>query len=292
MCAVSSTHQPGVTKNQIGLAIHHFTKQRVETLAEISGSLYLVSTAIFAIMAIVIGIRLQLLFRRTGQQAERMLGLGIMFTAGLGYGIMMAGLVGRSFAGGEAAPEYFYWITLTGWVFHNLGVMFMLRFIRLVFRPDAAWATWLIRGMVVVMWVFWSGYVADGGVETGTPNASYWAMLSVIGTYPIWSGCEAYRYYGLMRRRVAIGLGGPIVANRFLLWSLASASATASIWVINVPYILGLPFVVGVVSLASSIAMLITGIFGLITVALYWLTFFPPRWYQAYVAALNSADVV
>ena len=45
-------------------------------MTEFAGSLYIVSTAAFAVTAGVVGIRLLLLSRKTGQLSERLLGLG------------------------------------------------------------------------------------------------------------------------------------------------------------------------------------------------------------------------
>lgn len=248
-------------------------------MAEIAGSLYILSTAVFGIMAIAIGIRLELLHRRTGKLAERLLGLGIMCTAGLGYMVMMVGLIGRGMAGGEDAPPAFWWITFVGWIFHNIGVVCMLSFTRLVFRPEELWAKVLVGAMTAVLWVSWIAYVADGSMAAGVPGTAYWVMMSVIGTYPSWSGIEAFRYYRIMRRRVVLGLAQPVVVNRFLLWGLASMCAAASIWVINIPSLLGVLSSGGTVNPLMSICMMVTGLFGLATVCLYWLTFFPPTWY-------------
>lgn len=257
-------------------------------MQQLAGSFYLASTALFAVMAIAIGVRLELLYRRTGKLAERMLGHGLLGTAGLGYGLMMVGLIGRGFVGGPEAPAeagsaafaLLWWVTLAGWVFHNLGVMCMLRFVRLVFRPRDAWAAWLERVMAILLWTSWGFHAAAGGVTTGQPTPAYWVMMTVVGTYPLWSGGEALRYYGLMRRRAAIGLADPVVANRFLLWSLASLCAVAAIWCVNVPALLGVEARTPTVDPVVSTCMLLTALFGLGAVLLYWLTFFPPAWYR------------
>jgi hypothetical protein len=39
-----------------------------------------------------------------------------------------------------------------------------------------------------------------------------------------------------MRRRVAIGLAEPLVANRFFLWGTSSLFSCAAIWTASVPY--------------------------------------------------------
>ncbi len=50
----------------------------------IVASLYLISTALFSVFAVVIGVRLIALSHRTKRLPERSLGLGFIGTAGLG----------------------------------------------------------------------------------------------------------------------------------------------------------------------------------------------------------------
>ncbi|MCP5056291.1 MAG: hypothetical protein GY937_06135 [bacterium] len=84
-----------------------------------------------------------------------------------------------------------------------------------------------------------------------------------------------------MRKRVALGLAEPLVANRFLLWAIASLCTVASVWTVNAPVFLGYePGSAGEIS-ARSISMLVTSAFGIATICAYWLTFFPPAWYRA-----------
>ena len=71
-------------------------------MVTLAGSLYLVSTAAFSLLAIVIGLRLLALSRRTQRKPERSLGLALMLTAGLGYGTLMFAMIGRQAAGGVA----------------------------------------------------------------------------------------------------------------------------------------------------------------------------------------------
>lgn len=59
----------------------------------LAGSLYLVSTAVFSLFSIVVGIRLIALSRRTQRLPERSLGLGLIGAAGLGYGLLMFAMV-------------------------------------------------------------------------------------------------------------------------------------------------------------------------------------------------------
>lgn len=249
-------------------------------MAALAGSLYLLSTAAFSLLAIVVGRRLVRLSQQTGRAPERSLGLGIALTAGFGYGLLMFALVVRQTMGAET-PSVFAWVTAAGWIFHNTGVMFVLDFVRRVFRPEESWARTLWYTMGFVLWAGWFADALSGGLTAPQPGGFYWVAFSVIGTYPIWTGMESLRYWQLMRKRVALGLAEPLVANRFLLWAIASICTVASIWVVNAPVFLGYePGSTGEI-LARSISMLVTSAFGIATICAYWLTFFPPGWYRA-----------
>jgi hypothetical protein len=249
-------------------------------MVTLAGSLYLVSTAVFSVLAIVIGLRLIALSRRTQRGPERSLGLGFIGTAGLGYGLLMFAMLGKRAAGWNDAPAYYTWLIALGWIFHNLGVTFMLDFVHRVFRPEDGWARILKYTLNLVLWGGWLADAFTGGLTSNRPGLYYWIAFSVIGTYPLWTAVEAFRYWKLMRKRVALGLADPLVANRFLLWTIASTSTVASIWLVEVPTFLGYERMSAAAEKITSITMLCTSAFGIATICTYWLTFFPPAWYQ------------
>jgi len=247
----------------------------------IVASLYLISTALFSVFAVVIGVRLIALSHRTKRLPERSLGLGFIGTAGLGYGLLMFGMVARRAAGGDDAPEFYTSIVALGWIFHNLGVMFMLDFVHRVFRPGVRWARLLKYALSGVLWGGWLADAFTGGLTASSRSLYYWIAFSVIGTYPLWTAAEAIRYWKLMRKRVALNLANPLVANRFLLWTIASMSTVASIWLVEVPTFLGFERMSAAAEHVTQITMLWTSGFGIATIGTYWLTFFPPTWYRA-----------
>ena len=76
-----------------------------------------------------------------------------------------------------------------------------------------------------------------------------------------------------------------LLANRFLLWGLASVTTAAAIWVVNLPGLLGVNLAEAQGTPLVSTCLLVTGAIGTATLALYWLTFFPPVWYRRRFAA-------
>jgi hypothetical protein len=250
-------------------------------MKELASSLYLVSTAAFSLTAGVVGIRLLLLSVKTGQMAERLLGLGVLLTASLGYGLMMISAIGRTtLADPSAVPAVFATVTTAGWILHNIGVMCVIGFVVHVFRQGAVWARLLALAMSITLWAGWAVYVSQGGMVDGAPRGSYWIVLAVVGTYPFWMAAESLSYYTRMRKRVALGLCDELVANRFLLWGLASLTTAGSIWIVNIPGLTGATIGEPSGSGLAEICLLLTGGLGIATVGIYWLTFFPPVWYR------------
>jgi len=251
-------------------------------MAALAGSLYLISTAAFCLFCLAIGVRLQLLARRTGASPERLLGLGLGLTGGVGYGILIAVSLARQAVGDAPAPALVFW-GLVGKGIHDLGVVAMLAFIVTVFRPGVSWARGLAGAMIAVLAVGYLGNALTGGFASMRLGFWYWVGFAVIGTYPMWAAAEAFRYHGLMRKRRAIGLADPILVNRFLLWGVASLFSVAAIWTISLPAILGLPLAEQ--QRVAPASMSLTGLWGIGAISAYWLTFFPPAWYRARVLA-------
>jgi hypothetical protein len=251
-------------------------------MAALAGSLYLVSTIAFCAICLVIGVRLVRLSRRGGGRVDLLLGLGIGLTGGLGYGLLIGVAIARQAAGDEERA-LFTAASGLGRALHDLGVACVLAFVVQVFRPGVAWARALAGAMVAVMTVGLVGYVLSDGFAHGRPGGFwYWLEFSVIGTYPLWASAESLAYWVRMRRRRALGLADPLVTNRFLVWGVAFLLTFAAIWIISLPAVAGLS--IEDQRRVSPIFMVLTAIVGSGSVTAQWLTFFPPRWYRAWVA--------
>jgi hypothetical protein len=94
---------------------------------------------------------------------------------------------------------------------------------------------------------------------------------------------ESYRYYGLLRRRRALGLADALVTNRFLLWGSASLGTALATWIASIPYLFaGRP---EMQAAWGPPIQVVTATVGVITVTLYGFTFFAPAWYRRWVTA-------
>lgn len=103
--------------------------------------------------------------------------------------------------------------------------LFLLLFVRTVFRPTSSYA---LAFALFVSSVSTTGltvgiYLGD---LTGFAADRIWLWLELGGTLTVYLWCfaEATSYYASMRKRVKHGLADPIVTNRVLLWCGYGAS--------------------------------------------------------------------
>ena len=73
-------------------------------------------------------------------------------------------------AQGEEPSAIFISCAFFGWISHNLGVVQLMRFVKVVFRPQAVWANVLTITAGVVLWSSWAIYALQGGLPMGTPR--------------------------------------------------------------------------------------------------------------------------
>jgi len=164
------------------------------------------------------------------------------------------------------------------WIY-ALGAIGYLLFIRIVFRPDAAWSAALVFVGVVFLLVGVTGASLSGHFSISL--ASPWFLMEWIGyTIPsFWMCAEGFRAHALAGRRARIGLCPAIVANRYLLFAAFAllqmlASFTELLWA----YAFG-----GAAAIEALVFQLLTGA-EIASVALLWLAIFPPSRYRDWVA--------
>lgn len=229
----------------------------------------------FFVVALVVGVRLVALARRTRQLPELLIGVGVLGIGPVGFGGILAatlaepgspglarvlgGAAAIAVASGVAAKYVFNW-----------------RIYRAESRLAAMACGAGIAGVALA--------VALEGVATGfSPRAwrgAGWHVLRSafqIGCL-LWGASEALVYWGKMRRRVRLGLADPLLANRFLLWGIGAGAA-------------------GVGSAIGVVAQLVTGrppldqawvtmsssLHGLVSASALWLAFVPPQAYRRWV---------
>jgi hypothetical protein len=240
------------------------------------------AVGLLIVASIFVGLRLVALHRRTGGAPELMLGLMLLLSVGVGYAVSIT-------TSRMAATELTRPLHMISSLAVNAGFSLLFLFAARVFRPEAAWAKALAGAGVLILianavWRCWT-------VQAGTPRAGNSAAQSVIQMVPImaayvWTACESLRYYGLMRRRVRLGIGDAAVCDRFLLCGGMAICATSGILLNTVAVVMG-------VDVYNDAAVLIaSSTTGLGQAALLVLAFAPPRSYLAWVETRARAMAV
>ena len=243
----------------------------------------LVATLIFVLTSAVVSVRLVLVGRRRRRTPGLYLGLGMLGTGGLGYGVRIAVAVAHGTASADLMTFSERALRGLGQILHDAGVTMTIVFVLSVFRPQERWAKLLAGVMLLSLWGGCLGWELENGFRSSARgNAFWWMHYATIWTYPLWTTTESYRYYGLMRRRVALGLAEPLVTNRFLVWGTASIGTLLAVWISSISFFIPRdPATLAAWSPGIQIGVATVGV---ATVSLYYLTFFPPRWYRAWVA--------
>jgi hypothetical protein len=249
-----------------------------------------VATLAFVLGSAVVSLRLLALAYRTREAPELLLGSALLCTAVLGYGILIAELVVRG--GLEVAPQDVPPLAVVlagvGRFLHNVGVSLFLLFVVQVFRRHTPWAWALAGALALLLWGGFAVGAAQGGLRVDRVGSAAWfCEYAVIWSYQLWSMMESYRYWGLLRRRAALGLADPLVMNRFLLWGTGSLFSTLAIWTASVPF----AFMGDLQRIAeiTPVVRIVTGALGLVCVSCLLFAFLPPAWYRRHVSAGASA---
>ena len=253
-------------------------------------SFHLIATFLFVLGSAVVGIRLVLLSRRTREQPELFLGCAILGAAVLGYGVLIAGMIVR---GGNTDPEAVSTLAMVlsavGKTLHDLGVTFFFLFILRVFRQGETWAYALTALAMVLLWGGMGWGMATGSLRIeAVGSVAWWCEYAVIWTYPLWLGAESLRYWRMMKRRVALGFGEPMVTNRFALWGVGSVFSALAIWTASIPFLL-----LDRPELSASLMPVIhvaTAVAGVASVSCSYLAFLPPAWFVRRVSGAAAAD--
>lgn len=237
-----------------------------------------VSFALLVVSAWVIGVRLLLLARRTQGLPETCLGWIMVCLMGIGYPLAVVAQA-ESVLG--VVPSKVAQNLSNAFI--NVAFALTYVFTWRVFRPRSAasmvfvllaCATLITHWLVIVRIVY--------GLESmafAMDATRYWALLSLVtGCVGFtWSGVESIRYRLLLQRRIALGLGDPVIANRFLLWGCMGV-VTGTSALVNVYFLLANVDVV-----TSPLAQSITSLTGVVQSALLYLTFLPPASYTRWL---------
>jgi hypothetical protein len=232
----------------------------------------------FFVVALVVGVRLVLLWTRTRQLPELLIGLGVLGIGPVGFGLAVAALNLRA-----SQPAAYSVVMAVASAAIATGVIAKLIFNWRVYHPESAAVRALVVAGATVMLGCYLADLASGFDTYREINLSFALRTPVQLGALLWGSAEALRWFFRMRRRASVGLGEPVVANRFLLWGLGAGAA-------------------GVGSLIGSMVQLVTGqlsttvpwvlasssAHGFVAAVAMWLAFMPPAAYTRWIGARAS----
>ncbi|MGH0032946.1 MAG: hypothetical protein ACQGVC_24400 [Myxococcota bacterium] len=231
--------------------------------------------AVMILADAVVGSRLVMLARRTRQLPELGLGGSLLLLGAIGYPLSIAA---RSGVGGSPEADA-AWLA-AGLGLQNLGCAAMALATVATFHSGSAVA----RGVAVLLTAMlagsWTAQLATGdfGRPTGT-SVAYWVGFAGRVLPFVWSAAESWRYHGLLRRRLRIGLADAAVTDRFRLWAVSATGVVCAFGVFMTGLLTGTPVSTSPWVLAP------TSLFGVVSGVTLWLAFLPPK---AYLARLES----
>jgi len=228
----------------------------------------------FFVPSLVIGVRLLLLARRTGQIPELLIGITVLGIGPLGYGLSILAFATAARAGILSATLWG-----SGFLAVFVGTTALYLFVWYVFRRQQRWVLWVvllaIAGLALALM---SNILQNSLVNRTSGGLGFWIGMLLGMIALAWSSLESLRYWLVMRRRLRLGLAGPVVTNRFLLWGAGSGAAFLGIALLAVMMVID-----GFGAMRTPIANLIVSLHGLAAAAAMWLVFQPPAAYLRFI---------
>jgi hypothetical protein len=238
---------------------------------------------LFVLTVSVVGARMLWLARRTRGRPELLMGAGMILIGTIGSPMGVASGFGGP-VGAMSLPLWVASIFLT-----QVGLALIYVFTWQVFRPAETWGKAAVAVGSCFMAASLLGSVhalvnapPDANSQAVARNPVFVGMIGYSGCF-LWSAIEGFVQHRAARRRVALGLGDPAVANRFLLWGVFGSMATG----INVASLAG--NALGVDPSRSPLVLIPMGVLGFGASVAMYLAFLPPPAYLAFVRGREGA---
>lgn len=234
----------------------------------------LVGLSAYCLVSLVVGIRLLVLSHRTRELPERLMGLAFLTGGAVGYPILVAST--QSLGTDPALARTLYY---AGMPFISGCSVLLYRFWQAVYHPAERKAAFVFWAAAVLLAVGLAGQWTTTEVGSVSSDGAWYRLQLYVqgGAYAINMWANG-RFHRALRRRVPLGLADPVVANRVLLWALASLSV-----VVQYVYSIGLLYVTPAGQQALANPGIISAL-GLAAGVLILFAFFPPRAYRQWVS--------
>jgi hypothetical protein len=244
------------------------------------GGLVWVGFLAFFVVALVVGVRVLLLARRTHELPELLMGIGVLGIGPVGFGLMVAG-------GELEQPSIRTAILAVASFAVSAGVLAKFVFNWRVYHPDSGAVRALVvaAGVALVVCFAWMGIEQGFSLEHALSPPSLGRSCLQI-TCLLWGAGESFAYWMKMRRRVRLGLADPVVSNRFLMWAIGAFAAG---WGTAVGTVAQL--VTGATIIQGGWTMVSSSLHGLVAAVAIALAFIPPAFYVRYIRARAERDL-
>jgi hypothetical protein len=219
-----------------------------------------------------VSVRLLLLARRTREMPEFLLGTGLLLSGAIGYPV---NTIARTVPPSALQSVLFAASGLLAFA----SLIAMSIFTWRVFRPADAWARALcVGGIGITTCAFlWQtagpGWAAFCKSERGPWSISEVTQLATL----FWAGTESLLYHRKLVKRMQLGLGDPITANRLLLWAISEYSAFVISGTVSLLRVAGVP-------MTNELIGIVIGPLGVTLAVAVWLAFLPPSRYTRWIA--------
>ncbi|GAF71561.1 unnamed protein product [marine sediment metagenome] len=225
------------------------------------------SMMVIGVVTLVVGVRLLIRAGQTRGLPELLFGAAFV-TGSVG---VAGSQLGQRFVWTEPGP-LFTSMTALGFGLQVLGTAALFAVVWRVFRPRDRWAMGLASAGALLALGGWTLRWVDGSFEGDVLRSRglflFQSMRIVVFA---WSATEALRYAAALRRRVAVGLAEPAVANQILFWGVAGIFMIVTTLSIMLPILL-----TGRSPLEFALPMALITVSTLGTAVVMWCAFFPP----------------
>lgn len=229
----------------------------------------------FFVVSLCVGVRLLWLWRQTRGLPELCIGIGVLGIGPVGFGFSLGGLV---VAGSQ--PLLGSTLLGIGLAAISAGATAKYVFNWRVYHPESrALGGLAIAAAGVLLCLYGYEFAHGRFTRLGEPGVPFLVRTIVQVGCLLWGSAEALRWWRLMGRRVAIGLGDPVVANRFLMWGVGAGAAGLGSLVGSVAQ-----FATGLPSLEMPWVTVSSSLHGLVAAVALWFAFLPPARYRAWLA--------
>ena len=225
------------------------------------------SMMVIGVVTLLVGVRLLIRAGQTRGFPELL--FGIAFVTG---SVGVAGSqLGQRFVWTEPGP-LFTAMTALGFGLQTLGTAALFAVVWRVFRPRERWALGLAGVGALLALGGWALRWVDGSFETDLLRSRglflFQSMRIVVFA---WSAGESLVYAAALRRRVALGLAEPAVANQIFFWGVAGVFMIVTTLCIMLPILL-----TGRSPLEFAVPIVLITVSTLGTAIVMWCAFFPP----------------